>query len=67
MVVGEDKKGEMVNYRVKGSMYIVDRVFNRGVLLIGVGATQRKVTIARVGLNRGWVWPWQKDEFVVVN
>ena len=29
MVIGADGKQEMVNYRVKDNMYIVDRLFER--------------------------------------
>jgi type IV secretion system protein TrbG len=38
---------EMVNYRVKGDTYIVDRLFDRGALLLGVGKHQEKVEITR--------------------
>jgi type IV secretory pathway VirB9-like protein len=38
---------EMVNYRVKGDMYIVDRLFNRAALIVGVGKHARKVEITR--------------------
>lgn len=37
----------MVNYRVQGSRYIVDNVFDSAVLLAGSGSTQQKVTITR--------------------
>ena len=35
--LGPDGKAEMVNYRVKGDLYIVDRLFERGALLLGGG------------------------------
>jgi type IV secretion system protein TrbG len=38
---------EMVNYRVKSNMYIVDRLFDRAALLLGVGKHQEKVEIKR--------------------
>ena len=38
---------EMVNYRVKGDTYIVDRLFDRAALLLGVGKHQEKVEITR--------------------
>jgi type IV secretion system protein VirB9 len=37
----------MVNYRIQGSRYIVDNVFDSAVLLAGSGASQQKVTITR--------------------
>ncbi len=45
---------EMVNYRVKGDMYIVDRLFERGALILGVGKKARKAEIIR-GTYRGKV------------
>ena len=40
-------KGEMVNYRVKDEMYIVDRLFTRGQLVLGSGKKSEKVEISR--------------------
>lgn len=45
---------EMVNYRVKGDMYIVDRLFERGALILGSGKSARKAEIVR-GTYRGKV------------
>lgn len=44
-----DTKGqsELVNFRVNGNRYIVDRLFNKAMLLVGVGKHQQKVTILR--------------------
>lgn len=47
VVIGADGKQEMVNYRVKSSMYIVDRLFERAQLVLGVGKKSRKVKIDR--------------------
>lgn len=47
VVIGPEGKPEMVNYRVKGDMYIVDRLFERGALLLGVGKKQRRTEIVR--------------------
>jgi type IV secretion system protein VirB9 len=41
-------KSELVNFRVEGSRYIVDRLFDKAILVIGVGKKQTRVTIARV-------------------
>ncbi|MDR0361261.1 MAG: P-type conjugative transfer protein TrbG [Planctomycetota bacterium] len=43
------KKRELtiVNYRVQGSRYIVDAVFDEAVMIVGVGGNQERVTITR--------------------
>lgn len=38
---------EMVNYRVQSNRYIVDNVFDRAILITGVGHDQAKVVITR--------------------
>lgn len=47
VVLGTDGKQEMVNYRVKGDMYIVDRLFDRAELILGTGKKAQKVEIER--------------------
>lgn len=47
VVIGPEGKPEMVNYRVKGDLYIVDRLFERGAMLLGVGKKQRRAEIIR--------------------
>jgi type IV secretion system protein VirB9 len=37
----------MVNYRVQNNKYIVDAVFDKAILIAGVGGQQNKVTITR--------------------
>jgi type IV secretion system protein VirB9 len=37
----------MVNYRVQGDRYIVDTVFDKAILIAGVGSGQDRVTITR--------------------
>lgn len=37
----------MVNYRLQGSRYIVDSVFDKAILVVGSGASQEKITIKR--------------------
>lgn len=49
VVSGLDSAAEMVNYRVKGNMYIVDRLFDRAALLLGTGKKQERVDIVRGG------------------
>src|SRR5262249_17021685 len=53
VVLGSDGP-EMVNYRVKGDMYLVDRLFERGALILGVGKKTRRAGIIR-GTYRGKV------------
>lgn len=47
VLLSDSGKPEMVNYRVKGTMYVVDRLFDRAALLIGAGRKQSKITIVR--------------------
>lgn len=43
----KDDDTVMVNYRVQGDRYIVDAVFDKAVLVAGVGRSQDRVTITR--------------------
>jgi type IV secretion system protein TrbG len=47
VIIGPDGKQEMVNYRVKDNMYIVDRLFDRAALILGSGKKTRRVEINR--------------------
>ena len=47
VVVGADGKGEMVNYRVKDQLYVVDRLIDRAQLILGAGKKAQKVEITR--------------------
>ncbi len=49
VVIGANKKPEMVNYRVKGGMYVVDRLFERAQLILGAGKKALKVEITHEG------------------
>jgi P-type conjugative transfer protein TrbG len=42
-----DAETVMVNYRVQGDRYIVDAVFDKAILIAGVGSDQARVTITR--------------------
>src|ERR1700694_1732032 len=53
---------EMVNYRVKDNMYIVDRLFDRAALLLGSGKHQTKVELIRKVEVRGRKAPGQISE-----
>ena len=58
LVVKTADGSEMVNYRVKDNIYIVDRLFDRAALLLGVGKHQTKVEIVREqGVKNGKTEP----------
>lgn len=40
-------KSELVNFRVDGARYIVDRLFDKAILVVGVGKKQTRVSITR--------------------
>ena len=42
-----DDETVMVNYRLQNDRYIVDAVFDKAILIAGVGSTQSRVTITR--------------------
>jgi type IV secretion system protein VirB9 len=44
-----DAETEMVNYRIQDSRYIVDSIFDKAILVAGVGSNQDKITIERGG------------------
>jgi type IV secretion system protein VirB9 len=47
VAIGSDGKAEMLNYRVKGDMYIADRIFDRAQLILGSGKKALKAEISR--------------------
>lgn len=47
VLVGKDGKEQLVNYRLKNDYYIVDKLFSKAALILGVGDDQRRVTITR--------------------
>jgi len=49
LMVTADGVGALVNYQVKGRYYIVDRLFNRAVLVSGTGKDRHEITIVRAG------------------
>lgn len=46
VLMGKDGKEQLVNYRLKDDYYIVDKLFDKAALILGVGSDQRRVTIA---------------------
>ena len=47
VILGQDGKSELVNYRVKDQLYVVDRLFDRAQLILGSGKKAQKVEISR--------------------
>lgn len=47
-VQSDGEENSLVNYRVRGRYYVVDRLFARAVLALGVGRNQQRVTITRL-------------------
>jgi len=47
VILGQDGKGELVNYRVKDQLYVVDRLFDHAQLILGSGKKAQKVEISR--------------------
>lgn len=50
LVLTGRNKQRLVNYRVKGDRYIVDELFDKAILISGVGRNQEKITITKEGL-----------------
>ncbi len=42
----------LVNYRLRQQYYVVDKLFDTAVLVVGVGTHQERVTIRRAGVTR---------------
>lgn len=47
LLVLNDSEEVMVNYRLQGDRYVVDNLFDKAMLIAGVGSKQRKVSITR--------------------
>jgi type IV secretion system protein VirB9 len=49
LLVNAGSGTQMVNYRVKGNYYVVDRLFSDAILVSGVGRDRDRVTIGYAG------------------
>lgn len=49
LLVRKGKKDVLVNYRVKGLAIVVDGIFDKLALIVGVGGDQQKIEIVREG------------------
>jgi type IV secretion system protein VirB9 len=47
LLIQVNGKSELVNFRVDGSRYVVDRLFDKAILVVGVGKKQTRVSITR--------------------
>ena len=47
LVLSSGNQEQLVNYRVVGTRYVVDKLFDRAELIDGIGRRQTKVTISR--------------------
>lgn len=57
LLLDKDDKPQIVNYRVKDSYYVVDKLFERAMLVVGVESNQSKVTISwDKAPRRGLFW-----------
>ena len=52
LLLQERKKTRIVNYRVRDGCYVVDRLFDKAVLISGVGKEQQRVEIERTRRRR---------------
>jgi type IV secretion system protein TrbG len=52
LLIDADGGTQMVNYRVEGNYYVVDRLFTNAILVSGVGRMQDRVTISYAGAAR---------------
>jgi type IV secretion system protein TrbG len=52
LLINADGGTQMVNYRVEGNYYVVDRLFSNAILVSGVGRDQDRVTISYAGGTR---------------
>jgi type IV secretion system protein VirB9 len=47
LIILANGKGELVNFRVEGNKVVVDRLFDKAFLIVGVGKKQSRVKITR--------------------
>ncbi len=49
LAIDDSGDKQIVNYRIRGDKFIVDSLFDKGILITGVGRKQQKVTISYQG------------------
>jgi len=64
MVLDRGDNNQLVNYRLKENNYIVDKLFKKGILIIGVGSNQEKITITKKGSEQSNnLWGEDDEEY----
>jgi len=64
MVLDKGDNNQLVNYRLKENNYIVDKLFKKGMLIIGVGEDQEKIIITKKGLKQSTnLWGDDDEEY----
>lgn len=67
MVLDSHDNTQLVNYRLKENKYIVDKLFNQAMLMIGVGDNQKAITIewenAKATNSTNQVWEDIDEDF----
>jgi len=66
LVLDQNNNDQLVNYRLTENNYIVDKLFNQGILIIGVGDDQEKIRIERKGASRSniiSIWEDDNEEY----
>lgn len=67
MVLDSHENTQLVNYRLKENKYIVDKLFNQAMLMIGVGDDQESITIewenAKAKNNKNYIWEDMDEGF----
>ena len=57
LLLDKEDKPQIVNYRVKDAYYIVDKLFDKAMLVVGTDGNESKVTITWTkGQKKGWFW-----------
>lgn len=57
LLLDKDDKPQIVNYRVKDGYYIVDRLFDKAMLVVGTDNSASKVLVTWTkGQKKGWFW-----------
>ncbi|CCD29003.1 P-type conjugative transfer protein TrbG (fragment) [Candidatus Glomeribacter gigasporarum BEG34] len=60
-LLGPDNRPQIANYRVKTpTLYEVDKLFERAVLVVGTGGEEQKVSIRWTKNERAFQWPWSR-------
>jgi type IV secretion system protein TrbG len=49
LLIAASGGNQMINYRVRGNYYVVDRLFDNAVMVAGVGREQDRVSVAYTG------------------